>query len=174
MWAVHLGDDLEATLGKEAPDVDVRELAAVVRSYLASRETAIAALTALTKDARIGRAAEFAAGRVLLYLADTDDLLPDDMGEVGLLDDTYFVHACLAAFYRTTPQLDLGAYRAPNERTQNAVRLLLPDGVADALDRTSISLATVSVAMFGARDGTGPTTREHLPLRVGEAAASLQ
>ena len=169
-----MGDELEEALAKEAPGVDVSELAEVVRSYLAGREPAIAALTALTKDARIGRAAEFAAGRVLLYLADPDDLLPDELGAIGLLDDTYFVHACLAAFYRTTPQLDLGAYRAPDERTQNAVRLLLPDGVADALDRTSINLATVSVAMFGARDGAGPPTREQPQLRVGEAAASLQ
>lgn len=169
-----MGDELEAMLAQEAPGVDVRELAAVVTSYLDSREPAIAALTALTKDQRIGRAAEFAAGRVLLYLADTDDLLPDELGAIGLLDDTYFVHACLAAFYRTTPQLDLGAYQPPDERTQRAVRLLLPAGVADALDRTALNLATVSVALFGARDGAGPASREHLSLRVGEAAASLQ
>lgn len=169
-----MGDELEAMLAQEAPGVDVRELAAVVTSYLESREPAITALTALTKDPRIGRAAEFAAGRVLLYLADTDDLLPDELGAIGLLDDTYFVHACLAAFYRTTPQLDLGAYQPPDERTQRAVRLLLPAGVADALDRTALNLATVSVALFGARDGDGPASREHLSLRVGEAAASLQ
>ena len=168
--------DLQATLEAEAPGVDVRALAELLEPYLASRDDAIAALTALTKDARIGRAAEFAAGRVLLYLADPDDLLPDDeLGALGLLDDTYFVHACLAAFRRTSAQLDFAGYEPPDERTREAVRLLLPAGVADALDRTSLSLATVSVALFGARDGSpteGPPA--HLPLRVGEAAASLR
>ena len=175
----HVVSDLQATLAAEAPDVpldELRLLADVIEPYLASREGAIAALTALTKDPRIGRAAEFAAGRVLLYLADPDDLLPDDeLGTLGLLDDTYFVHACLAAFRRTSAQLDFAGYEPPDERAREAVRLLLPAGVADALDRTSMSLATVSVALFGARDGSpSELPREHHPLRVGEAAASLR
>jgi uncharacterized membrane protein YkvA (DUF1232 family) len=172
----HVVSDLQATLAAEAPGVDVGPLAELLEPYLASRDAAIATLTALTKDPRVGRAAEFAAGRVLLYLADPDDLLPDDeLGSLGLLDDTYFVHACLAAFHRTSAQLDFGGYEPPDERTRAAVRLLLPAGVADALDRTSVSLATVSMALFGARDGSqSASPREHQPLRVGEAAASLR
>jgi hypothetical protein len=78
-------------LAREAPDVapdELRELADLLEQYLNSLPGAVAALTAMAKEPQVGRSVAFAAGQVLLYVADEDDFLSEgEAGAVGLLDD---------------------------------------------------------------------------------------
>jgi hypothetical protein len=170
---------LEASLAREAPeiaDADIREVAELLERYLNGVPSALDALTAMAKDSQFGRSVAFATGQVLVYLVDEDDLFRDvEMGALGLLDDAYLVHACLAALRTTFPELSPpAAYTPPDERTQAAVRSLLPAGVAEALDRTCENLVRVAAAMYSGGGQGSPVPRPTAPsLRVGDAVAGL-
>jgi hypothetical protein len=131
----------------------------------------------MAKEQRFGRSVAFAAGQVLVYLVDEDDLFRDEeLGALGLLDDAYLIHACLAALRYTFPELSVPeGYVPPDEQSLAAVRALLPAGVAEALDRTSESLVRVAAALYsgGGQDSSGPPSPRPT-LRVGEALASLR
>jgi hypothetical protein len=172
--------ELQAVLAREAPDVAPDELAALaelLERYLKSLPGAVAALTAMTKEPQAGRSVAFAAGQVLLYVADDDDLLSEsEVGAVGLLDDTYFVHGCIAACRAVFPQVGVPAeYEPPDERSVAAVSTLLPAGVTDALDRTCENLVRVASALFA---GGGEPAAEAQParpaLRVEAAVEALR
>jgi uncharacterized membrane protein YkvA (DUF1232 family) len=146
-------EELSAVLAREAPDVasdELRVLGGLLEQYLKSLSAAVAALTAMSKEPQVGRSVSFAAGQVLLYVADEDDLLPEDeVGAIGLLDDTYLAHGCVAAIRAAFPQISVPAeYQPPDERTVAAVRSLLPAGVTDALDRTCDNLVRVAAGLF--------------------------
>lgn len=172
---------LEDWLAREAPDLtggDVSELAELLERYMAGVPGAIDALTAMAKDQRFGRGVAFAAGQVLLYLVDEDDLFRDqELGPLGLLDDAYLIYACVAALGTAFPGLDAPAsYTPPDERALTAVRTLLPAGVPEALDRTCENLVRVAGTLFsfgGGHDGSAPQPPRP-PLRVGDALAGLR
>jgi hypothetical protein len=171
---------LEAVLASEAPDVpraDITELARLLERYLNSVPSALGALTAMAKEQPVGRSVAFAAGQVLVYLVDEDDLFRDEeVGALGLLDDAYLIHACLAALRSTFPELTLPAgYALPDERSLAAVRALLPAGVAEALDRTSENLVRVAAAFYaGGGQGSSAPPPPRPTLRVGDALAGLR
>jgi hypothetical protein len=132
---------LETSLAREAPEIPAAEISALaelLERYLNGIPNALDALTAIAKEQPFGRSVAFAAGQVLVYLVDEDDLFGDEeLGALGLLDDAYLIHACLAALRSAFPELSVPAnYEPPDERSLAAVRALLPPGVADALDRT--------------------------------------
>jgi uncharacterized membrane protein YkvA (DUF1232 family) len=173
-------EDVEAALLSEAPGLaanEIHELSAVLERYLNSLGDAVAAMTAMVKDAQAGRGVAFAAGSVLLYLVDDDDFLPEsEVGAVGLLDDTYLVHRCIAALRGAFPQLPVpSGYEPPDERSTAAVHSLLPAGVADALDRTCESLARAA-GLFAVGGGAGTLDggEGRPPLRVGEALEAVR
>ncbi len=170
---------LEASLTSAAldtPDANVGELAEVLERYLNGVPSALDALTTMAKEPRVGRSVAFAAGQVLVYLVDEDDLFRDaELGALGLLDDAYLIHSCIEALRSAFPDLTVPAgYAPPDERSLAAVRALLPAGVAEALDRTAESLVRVAAALYSG-GGQGPSA-EGLPrpaLRVEEALAGL-
>jgi hypothetical protein len=170
---------LEASLTSaalETPDASVRELAEVLERYLNGVPSALDALTTMAKEPRVGRSVAFAAGQVLVYLVDEDDLFRDaELGAVGLLDDAYLIHSCIGALRSAFPDLTVPAgYAPPDERSLAAVRALLPAGVAEALDRTAESLVQVAGALYSG--GGQGSSAEGLPqpaLRVEDALASL-
>lgn len=170
---------LEASLVREAPDVpsaEIHELAQLLEQYLNSVPDALDALTALAKEPRFGRSVAFAAGQVLIYLFDEDDLFSEaEFGALGLLDDAYLIHGCLAALCSTFPELSPPAgYSPPDERSLTAVRSLFPMGVAAALDRTCENLVRVAAGLYaGGADGSAPPRPERPTLRVGDAVAAL-
>jgi hypothetical protein len=170
---------LEAWLANEAPDVpsgDVRELAELLASYLNGVPSALDALTAMAKERPHGRSVAFAAGQVLVYLVDEDDLFREaEFGALGLLDDAYLIYGCLEALRFAFPDLNVtGAYTPPDGRSLAAVRSLLPAGVADALDRTCENLVQVAAALYssGGPASSAPE-RPRSSLRVGDALAAL-
>ena len=171
---------LETSLAREAPeipDADIRELAEALERYLNGVPSALEALTAMAKEPRVGQSVAFAAGQVLVYFVDEDDLFRDaELGALGLLDDAYLVHACLAALRSTFPELTTSTgYAPPDERSLAAVRALLPAGVAEALDRTSQSLVRVAAALYSG--GGQDSSAERLPgptLRVSDALAAMR
>ena len=126
-------DDLQAALASQAPNVpsdELRELAELLEKYVHGLPVAIDALTAMTKEPQVGRSVSFAAGQVLLYLIDEDDLFAErELGAIGLLDDTYLVHACIAVARSAFPQIAAPAgYEPPDAHTVAVVRSLLPAG----------------------------------------------
>jgi hypothetical protein len=171
----------EATAAKLAAwlasdDADVQPLAEALETYLKAVPGAMIALTAMTKEPRYGRSVAFVAGQALVYLVDEDDLFDDtELGALGLLDDAYLIHGCIAALRTAFPELDVpDGYAAPIGSTAAAVRSLLPAGVPEALDRTCENLVRVAASLYagGASSGNG----EALPrpaLRVGDAVAAL-
>jgi hypothetical protein len=170
---------LEAWLAREAPDVpsgDVRELAELLESYLKGVPTALDALTAMAKERPYGRSVAFAAGQVLVYLVDEDDLFREaEFGALGLLDDAYLIYGCLEALRFAFPDLNVtAAYAPPDGRSLAAVRSLLPAGVADALDRTCENLVQVAAALYS-NGGPGSSAPEppRSSLRIGDALAAL-
>jgi hypothetical protein len=171
--------ELEERLAREAPDMprpDVRRLADVLEGYLNSVPAAIDTLTVMAKEPPYGRSVAFAAGQVLLYLADEDDLFRDaDLGALGLLDDAYLIHACLAALRAALPGLSVPAgYAPPNAGAAAAVRSLLPAGVPEALDRTCEELVRVAAALYsGTRQGSSAPQALRPTLRVADALAAL-
>ena len=164
---------LGAALGAAAADGgDVRPLAELVHDYLSSLPAAIDALVAMSKEPGHGRGAAFATGQVLLYLVDEDDLLDDrELGALGLLDDAYLIHRCLAALRASVGV----AHAGPDERAHGAVRALLPAGVPEALDRTCEDLVRVAMTLYaGSGDGAAaPQDAQRPALRVDEALAGL-
>ena len=170
---------LEAWLAHEAPDVPsdkVRGLAELLESYLKGVPSAIDALTAMTKERPYGRSVAFAAGQVLVYLVDEDDLFREaEFGALGLLDDAYLIHGCLQALRFAFPDIDVPAgYAPPNGRSLAAVRSLLPAGVAEALDQTSENLVRVAAALYsGGGQGSSAPAPPRSTLRVGDALAAL-
>ncbi len=167
---------LGEVLGAAAPDGgDVDPLAVLVHDSLASLPAALDALVAMTKERGHGRGAAFAAGQVLLYLFDEQDLLDDrELGALGLLDDAYLVHRCVAALRAAFPAGAAAGYTAPGEEARSAVRALLPAGVPEALDRTCDDLVRVATTLY-AGGGSGAAEAAPRPtLRVGEALAGLR
>ena len=170
---------VESALRSEADGLEAEaivELAAIIERYLNSLGAGLAALSALAKDPQVGRGVAFAAGSALLYVVDEDDFLPEsEVGPLGLLDDTYLVHGCIAALRAAFPMLAApDAYEPPDETSVAAVRSLLPAGVADALDRTCETLAR-GAALFAGGGGVGGTGDPRLrpPLRVRAAAKAI-
>ena len=173
-------EEIEAALlsrSHDLPGEDVHELSAVLARYLNTLGGGVAALAAMAKDPQVGRGIAFAAGSVLLYLVDEDDFLPEsEAGPLGLLDDTYLVHRCVAALRAAFPQLGApDGYEPPDEESVGVVRSLFPAGVSDALDRTCENLARAP-ALFAGRggDGTGGDDAARPPLRVAEAVGALR
>ncbi len=172
-------DDLQAALASQAPDLrpeDLRELAELLEMYVHGLPVAIDALTAMTKEPQVGRSVSFAAGQVLLYLIDEDDLFAErELGAIGLLDDTYLVHACIAAVRSAFPQIAAPpGYEPPDARTGAAVRSLLPAGATEALDRTCENLVRVAAALFsGNAGGAPPPSAERPGLRVEQALSAV-
>ncbi len=172
-------DDLQAALASQAPDVpsdELRELAELLEKYVHGLPVAIDALTAMTKEPQVGRSVSFAAGQVLLYLIDEDDLFAErELGAIGLLDDTYLVHACIAAVRSAFPQIAAPpGYEPPDARTGAAVRSLLPAGATEALDRTCENLVRVAAALFsGNAGGAPPPSAERPGLRVEQALSAV-
>ena len=154
---------------------DVRPLAELVHDYLASMPAALDALVAMTKERGHGRGVAFAAGQVLLYLFDEEDLLDDrELGALGLLDDAYLVHGCVAALRARIPAAGDGGYTPPGQDASSVVRALLPAGVPEALERTCDDLVRVAMTLYaGDADGAGEAAPRPA-LRVGEALAGLQ
>jgi hypothetical protein len=170
---------LEAWLANEAPDApsdEVHELAELLEAYLRGVPSALDTLTAMTKRRPYGRSVAFAAGQVLVYLLDEDDLFREaEFGALGLVDDAYLIHACLEALRFAFPDLDVNsAYTPPDERSRTAVRSLLPAGVADALDRTCENLVGVAAALYsGGGQGAEAPEPPRANLRIGGALAAL-
>jgi hypothetical protein len=170
---------LEAWLAREAPDdagAGVHELAELLQDYLNGVPSALDALVAMTKERSLGRSVAFAAGQVLLYLVDEEDLFSErELGALGLLDDAYLIHACLRTLRATFPELELPAgYTPPDGRALAVVRTLLPAGVPEALDQSCENLVRVAATLYsgGGQREPGPDLPRPT-LRVGDAVASL-
>jgi hypothetical protein len=170
---------LEAWLAHKEPELPgegAHALAEMLERYLSGVPNALDALTAMAKEPPFGRSVAFAAGQVLLYLVDDDDLFDDtELGALGLLDDAYLIHRCIAALSSAFPELTVPAgYAPPDTRTQVTVRSLLPAGVAEALDQTCESLVRVAAGLFSGGERGSSAPRPPRPaLRVGEALACL-
>jgi hypothetical protein len=170
---------LEDWLAREAPDIpraDIRRLAELLEDYLKGVPNALDALTAMAKEPPYGRSVAFVAGQALVYLVDEDDLFRDaELGALGLLDDAYLIHACLAALTAAFPELSVPAgYAPPNGSTLAAVRSLLPAGVPDALDRTCENLVRVGAALYsGGGQGSSASEPPQSTLRVGDALGAM-
>jgi hypothetical protein len=159
-----------------AQDAEVRRLAELLESYLNGVPSALDALTVMAKDPSYGRSVAFAAGQVLLYLVDEDDLFRDRKFEaLGLLDDAYLVHACLAALRAALPELSVpDRYSPPDPEVLEAVRALLPAGVPEALDRTCENLVRVAASLYSGGGRSSSDAETPAPaLRVGDALAAL-
>jgi hypothetical protein len=170
---------LGASLSREAPEIpegDVRELAESLERYLNGIPSALEALTAIAREQPFGQAVAFAAGQVLVYLVDEDDLFRDaEVGALGLIDDAYLMHACIAALRLAFPELSVPpGYEPPDGRSLQAVRSLLPAGVAEALDQTSQNLVRVAGALHsGGGQGSSAERPSRPTLRVPDAVATL-
>ena len=170
---------LEDSLAREATDIpraDIRPLAELLKDYLMGVPNALDALTAMAKEPPYGRSVAFVAGQALVYLVDEDDLFRDaELGALGLLDDAYLIHACLAALTAAFPELSVpGGYAPPNGSALAAVRSLLPAGVPDALDRTCENLVRVGAALYsGGGQGSSASEPSRSTLRVGDALAAM-
>ena len=170
---------LEPLLARESDEVDganLHRLAEALKGYLTGVPDAMNALIAMGKQPPYGRSVAFASGQVLLYLVDEDDLFGEaEFGALGLLDDAYLIHACVAACRAFFPGIEQPhGYTPPDGATAAAVRALLPAGVPEALDRTCENLVRVAGAMYsgggpGAAAEDGPT----FSLRVEDAVAAL-
>jgi uncharacterized membrane protein YkvA (DUF1232 family) len=152
---------------------DIERLAGELEQFLHTVPDALAVALTMSRDPRCGRAVAFATGTVLAYVFDEEDLLPEaSFGTLGLLDDGYLVHAFVAALRRTYPYVEAAsAYSGPTDATLDTVATLLPDGVAQALLRTSESTVQVALALFPTAVENGDTGVEfHPQIRVAEAA----
>jgi len=168
-------DDLTASLARHSssPPSQVRALAEVIAPFIRAIPDALAFLGRAAKDPQVGRAIEFANSQIVHYLLDEQDLLPEaDLGVLGLLDDALLTHYYAGqtlAFYPWLTDVT-GEYELPARATLDLVAQLLPAGTADALERTSRSVPTIALTLFGSR--LPPGTEVDLPapvLRVDDA-----
>jgi hypothetical protein len=149
-------------------------LAAELEPFLRQLVDAMAFAIRASKDDGVGRAVAFANGQILHYLLDDDDLLPEsELGVLGLLDDAFLVHHYAVQLLAWSPDLaaHAGTYRVPGASAFAIARALLPDGVADALERTSRNVLHVAISLIGGRAAAPqPVARtQSLRLRIDEA-----
>jgi len=173
--ATQLGRSLERA-APDTPPAELALLAALLQNYIGRLPAALEALAAMTKGDDADKSVAFVAGQVLLYLVDEDDLFSEhDLGPIGLVDDAYFVDRCIAALSTAFPAIAPGdEYPPPDPRTIAVVRSILPQGVADALDRTSDNLVRIAGAFFAGNRTRGAAEPPPRPApRVAEALASL-
>ena len=64
-------------------------------------------------------------------------------------------------------------YTAPDDEARQAVRALLPLGVADALDRTCDRLVQAASTLYAGGGPRGTVERPRPVVRVAEAVASM-
>lgn len=173
-------DELAAALRRHAGDVaseDVDQLAGVLEGYLRTVPDALGAALGMSKDPHCGRAVAFATGTILTYVFDEEDLLPEaTYGTVGMLDDAYLVHGFVDSLRRmypfATPPI---AYEAPDARTSEIVAAVLPEGVAESLQRTCESTIQVAQALFPSRQGAGTADGRYEPqVRVADGVAAAK
>jgi hypothetical protein len=132
-----------------AEDEAADPLEPVLDRYLEGIPAAIDALVAMTRAAESRRTAAFVAGQALLYLVDEDDLVSEAAaGRRGLLDDAYFLHACLRRLRSACPEAPAPpGYAPPGEESTAAVAAALPAGVPEALERAADRLVEVAGAL---------------------------
>jgi hypothetical protein len=152
-------------------------LAGAIEPFLRHLPDAVAFAIRASKDEHVGRAVAFANGQVLHYLVDDEDLLPErELGVLGLLDDAFLAHHHAAQLLTWAPGLHAvaGSYEVPAPSTFAVVRDLLPDGVADALERTSRNVLHVAISLVGGRVAEGAPAIPAVPrLRVDLARRAL-
>ena len=174
-----VASDLGASLAHRAGDADPRRveaLASALRPFLRVVPEALAFVIRAGKDPRVGRAIELASGQVVLYLLDEEDALPEaELGLLGMLDDALLVHSYAAQLLTFYPWLSevAGGYELPPPATFELVRCLLPAGAAEAIERTSRTILTVSVALVGTRPEPRRTDEPPPELRIADALAAL-
>ena len=174
-------DAIADGLRGQAADGAAREvdpLARLVVPYLRSIPDALSHVFAIAGHPQCARAVTFAAGTVLAYAFDEEDLFPESrFGPLGLLDDAYLVHSFVEELGRMFPwAIPPGGpgYAAPTPLASAVVSGLLPDGVADALLRTCRSTLQVAHALFpGGPLGELDGARIEPRLRVAPALAVL-
>lgn len=171
-------DSIANALRRRAGDVpseDVEKLATVLEQFLRTVPDALAAALGMSKDPRCGRAVAFAAGSILQYIFDEEDLLPEArFGTLGMLDDAYLLHGFVATLRQTYPFAEPSAvtYAAPDARASEVVAALLPVGVAQSLLRTCESTIQVAQALFPSGPGAASADDDYQPeIRVAEAVA---
>lgn len=175
------GEKLASALARHAGASNAegtKALARAIEPFVRSLVDAVAFLTRASKDEHAGRAISFANGQILHYLLDDQDLLPEvELGVIGLLDDALLVHhyaAQLVTWYPWLREL-VAPYQVQAVDTFVLVRDLLPDGVADALERTSRSVLTTAATLIGTRSRPAetPATGASTVLRVDRALVRL-
>ena len=169
-------ESLAAALARHGGDASDQNagLATELEPFLRQLVDATAFAIRASKDDSLGRAVAFANGQILHYLVDDDDLLPErEFGVLGLLDDAFLVHHYAAQLLAWSPDLvgHAGGYRVPNASTFALARALLPDGVGDALERTSRNVLHVAISLIGARGAAQSLIRDvaSVRLRIDEA-----
>jgi hypothetical protein len=172
--ANEIADALRRYAGDVASE-DVDQLAGVLEGYLRSVPEALATALGMSKDPHCGRAVAFATGTILTYVFDEEDLLPEAFyGTVGMLDDAYLVHGFVDSLRRMYPfAVPPTAYEAPDARTSEVVAAVLPEGVAESLQRTCESTIQVAQALFPSGQGAGTADVPFEPkLRVADGVAA--
>jgi hypothetical protein len=171
-------DEIAEGLRRHASDSaseDVAGLATVLEQYLRTVPDALTTALGMSKDPHFGRSVAFATGTILTYIFDEEDLLPEaTYGVVGLLDDAYLVHGFVDSLGRMYPSAAPAIeYDAPDARTSEVVAAVLPEGVADSLQRTCESTIQVAQALFPAGRSVDVGDVPFEPqLRVAEAVAA--
>jgi hypothetical protein len=172
-------DEIAEGLRRHASDSaseDVAGLATVLEQYLRTVPDALTTALGMSKDPHFGRAVAFATGTILTYIFDEEDLLPEaTYGVVGLLDDAYLVHGFVDSLGRMYPSAAPAIeYDAPDARTSEVVAAVLPEGVADSLQRTCESTIQVAQALFPAGRSVDVGDVPFEPqLRVAKAVAAV-
>ena len=156
---------------------ELARVAEVLADFVHRVPDAIGEALAMSKDPRCGRAIAFAAGSILTYVFDPDDLISESgHGDLGLLDDAYLVHTFVAQLAATYPFAATGSHVPPASDAMRAVAAILPDGIAQSLARTCDTIIHVAQALLvagadGSSGGEGPEVE--LGLRVADAIRAL-
>jgi hypothetical protein len=175
------GDNLATALARHVGAGDpnaARALARAIEPFVRSLVDAVAFAIRASKDEQAGRAITFANGQILHYLLDDEDLVPEaELGVVGLLDDALLVHHYAAQLVTWYPWLGelVAPYAVPSVDSFALVRDLLPDGVTDALERTSRSVLTTAATLIGTHSPPGAARAAATPtiLQLDRALARL-